>query len=621
MQRRNQITGQAKAMNRVETAPLWSWLVVAALTASSAINAAFAAPYLDTIRDIYWAARIAEGAEWPLVGPQIGFFTWLGPIWFYLLAPAIWLTGSFVGVAVWAGLLAGLQCPLALMIGQRLGDWRFGLILACLLGLPSLASFTQLSMTHVDLVVAAVLAFALVCLVHWQKGTVAWSVATGLAFMMMIHAHPTTLVFGLALPWVWLVRRERRLARALGMALGVTLPLLPLLVAALAGDSSPWADIDGYVSATFSLAELRHVPLLAWQLIVTLPVEAFGLMGAAGSTGRTLLILLAATIGLLALIGALAMRQRPLSLQVLGGLALALLFYLALVALMRHEIWWYMLLGAVPLQVAIVALLLRGLPQPTCDVLVLPAVLAAALLCSVLMHLELRATAHDVDQRHFPIHLLADLKRPSPAVEDLPMPHPVFVDVDRLAGWLCGQPEPVRIHGALAQTVDGLGGTGGMMACPPGPEMAIGGRAEPAGSRWLGLGHPIAARLEREPAESVSVFALYPVEEVLHPEQPVSAASARNYLPRPWQAPPREATDLVFELAADQVLIISKPFVWWTSTVIERVRANGRTIEPLAEDRISAVYRCSDCADPVVWQVRFRAPPEMPPDIVSIGGQ
>ncbi|MEE4329717.1 MAG: hypothetical protein V2J10_02540, partial [Wenzhouxiangella sp.] len=339
----------------------------------SAYLGVLGSPYLDPVRDIYWAHRIASFAEWPLVGPEIGFFTHLGPGWYYLLAPALWVDQSFAAVAAWAGLLQGSQFVLALMLGRALGHWRFGLILALLLALPGLHSFIYQSFNHFNLVPSAVLALLLLAWRDWRQPTPGSALALGLVFALMLHAHPATIALGwlAVLPWLTAPRRP---LRAVMLGIGTLLPFLPLLIAAATGrlPDTPTAGALAHLSTHFDLTSLTAAPTLLWHILIGGTEHGLTLLTQGAPALRPVL-----TIGLVLLL-ALALFGLPALLRNGAGRFAALVLFLGIASqisaalLMRSETLWYMMLAVPTFAFALLAALLAAIDLAGVRRLVLP---------------------------------------------------------------------------------------------------------------------------------------------------------------------------------------------------------------------------------------------------------
>jgi hypothetical protein len=601
--------------------PWWAWAVAGLLVIISTITGLLGSPYHDPIRDIHQAWLIASFSDWPLVGPEIGFFTHLGPLWYYLLAPVLALGGSLAVVSAWCGFLQGLQYPLALLLGRQLDNWRLGLILVLLLALPGLTTFTALSFNHLALVPAAVIALMLTGLRDWQLATYRSAFVVGLVFALALHAHPTVIALGWMLPWLWWQAGDR-LIRLLLMLLGVAIPFLPLALAIVLGKmpETPTGGVIEHLGEHLNPEALLVLPELLWHSLAGglrhgLILTTQGAPWMAPVIAGGMLIL-----GLLGLVGLMSAWRGPgMRMLVLVGVIGGLL-YASQVILMRAEIIWYMMLGMGPLLLLAWAALLESVPPPGRR-LVIPAGLVFGLGSAVMLLISLLATADNNGERHFPVAYMMNLKAGVMTEKTPPAPQLSFFGGARLARMLCrSEPAPI-LHGAVAQQADILTRLAGDMYCPGQPyDVRIGG-IEPTGrEHWLAVGPTIADALLLDPQHQLESLYFFPVARVIHPRTGLPLADAADYPPRQRRLAEARAEALHFELPGDHKLLISQPFLWWAQTLIVDVRANGQSLDPVAEDPLTLLYVCPECGpgEDVEWTVRYHSPAEMQPDIVSV---
>lgn len=613
------ITGNAVPGFR--SIPPAAWAFAGLLWLLWTVTAPFGGPYLDTIRDVYWASRIAHGAEWPLVGPEIGFFVHIGPAWFYLLAPVLLIFSSYTAVAIWAGMLAGLKFPLALLLGTRLADWRLGLAWAAVLALPGLAVFTTLSMTHFNLVETAVLAFGLAALALHRHGGFGWALLTGLLFGLMLHAHPTTIVYGWLLPWLVIARPGRRPRRAAGLLAGAVLPFLPRLAAGGDADAYSPGALAAHLRELLQPSAILDTPRLLWETVVVSIGDGLQLVT---NQNPPLVILLGCGMSLLLVLAAAgafaAVRhQQPHARFILGGVLGAVAFAVQ-VAVMRPATLWYMMLGILPLIGLAWAAGLAALPGPARGRLALPLACVTAVVTMALFLSTLIRTADDQSPRHFPTHRLMDLKHPRPPRDRAPVPLLSFVNADRLGRHLCALDGPLVAHGALALRIDSLAGTATALHCDPAPEVLVGGKSSAPHRHILGVGGVVAAAIG-EPDRRLGPFRFYENVRPIHPPTPIHQARARDYPPRRRIPAGAESKIVRFELPPGRMLAVSQLFRWWSDTEVLGVWIDGIPARRLADDGVTTLYDCGHCADaggPFEWHVEFRAPGELPVDIVAL---
>ena len=611
----------AGARLAVAKPPWWSWVVIALLVSISTGAGLLGSPYLDPIRDIHQAWLIASFKDWPLVGPEIGFFTHLGPLWFYLLAPVLALGGSFAAVSAWCGFLLGLKYPLALLLGRQLGNWRLGLILALLLALPGLGTFTALSFNHLALVPAAVLALMLTGLRDWQMATYRSAFVLGLVFALALHAHPTLIALGWILPWLWW-QAGNRPVRLLLMVQGAAIPFLPLVLAAILGKmpEAPTGGLFAHLDENLKPDAILALPGLVWHSLVGGLRHGLILTSQAAPWMSLLIAFGMLILALLGLAGTVtAWRTRGMRTMLLIG-AIGSVLYSVQVIFMRTEIIWYMMLGLTPLLLLAWAVLLESAPVPTRR-LVMPACLTVGLGSAAMLLVSLLATADNSGERHFPTAFMMDLKTGAGSERPVPAPQLSFFGSASLARMLCSSEQAPILHGAVAQQADSLTGLAGDMYCPEhNYDVRIGGR-EPGGrEHWLAVGPVIADALPINPDQQLESLYFFPIDQVIHPPAGLPVADAADYPPRPRQLAETHIETLEFELPGDHWLLLSQPFLWWAQTLILEVRANGLPQQAIAEDPLTALYACRDCRrhESVAWSVRYRSPIEMQPDLVSV---
>ncbi len=607
-----------KSLAEKADAPLWAWLVIALLVLVSVATGLLGSPYLDPIRDVYWAHQIASGQAWPLVGPEIGFFTHLGPLWYYLLAPALLINSSLTSVAAWAGLLQGLQYPLALALGQRLGRWRFGFCLALLLCLPGLTSFSSLSFNHFNLVPAALIGLILAAFHDRARHSAVSAVLVGLCFSLLLHAHPATVAMAWLPALLLLHDRAALLSRAAAMAGGFLIPFLPLLVAVATSGlpDTPTGSVAAHLASHWSWSSALGLPALIWYSLVDgfrhgLILTTQGLPPLAWPLQLAVLLLV-----LLALTGLLKAWHKP-NLRLLLAIAMIGILTQALAALlMRNEVLWYMMLALPTLTMIILAAGLSQLPRWRG---LIPATVIG-LGSSLTLLSSMLATADDNGRRHFPAAFMMDLMAGGDAGSSHAGPQLSFRGSDRLSRWLCTHPHQLSLHAAVAQQADTLTDLMFELYCPERfPDIQLGGMDE----GWqpiLALSPALATAFSTPALTRLEALHFYTVSAVQHPRSGVALAHAGNYPPRERSLADENNRSITFEAEPEDWLVFSNPYPWWAEIRILEVEANGHPMDKLGADTVSQLFHCQPCrADPAVtWQVSFRSPPGLQPDMVLI---
>jgi len=150
---------------------------------------------MDSARDISQAKDIADGINFPLLGPDIGGFAHIGPVWFYFLAiPA--LSGSLLVLSLWVGLFSSLKIILAYWLGDKLMGNKFAWLWVCALFLPGWQSIDNMVLVHTNMVITLTLAFLLLfytCINNNNLKNFKWLL---LVLSLAIHAHPSTVILG-----------------------------------------------------------------------------------------------------------------------------------------------------------------------------------------------------------------------------------------------------------------------------------------------------------------------------------------------------------------------------------------------------------------------------------------
>src|SRR5688500_4237202 len=203
---------------------------VAALVAVTLLQlAAFAwySPGNDWARDLFMAARIADGGEWPARGPVIGGLFHTGPLWYFVVALPVSLGAGFAATTLFVGVLALLKIPLAARLGWRLDGWRLAIPFAALVAVPGWNVLESLQLTHTALLQTLAIASFLPLLTLWRDGEPRHWLAFGALAGLAMQAHPVAGVLmapAFAVAW----RRRARLRGDLAsLAGGVAIAMLP----------------------------------------------------------------------------------------------------------------------------------------------------------------------------------------------------------------------------------------------------------------------------------------------------------------------------------------------------------------------------------------------------------
>lgn len=561
----------------------------------------------DSWRDLYFAYLISSGAGLPLTGPVIGNIAHLGPVWYYLLAPAFALGGAGAVLGL-VGLLAGLKFPLAYLAGRLAVDRRFGLLLALALLMPGWSMFELLWPTHTSTVSTILLALGCAALWHRRQPGTRSALALGLLAGLALHAHPTTLLLAAGLVAFALLGPAgagRRLRDAGVVALsGAVLFLPPLFALWLEGGDDlqrlqRYAS-DGLQAGVFERlwpllrglfwggAELMHGVLLQrpWSGLL------LGLHG---------LALAAAAVGLLL--------QPAGERRWVAWLLLALLAQSLFLLALRPISPFWMSYAHLPLLAGLLALGWRGLWRrlPAARWLLLALAAGQGLGHATL----LGAVADAPEQTVMPTYppespgFMSITSVPTGRVS-LPVTRLPTRGMPALGASLCG---PSVVYGHLAAWADESFGVGIRAACGDVGQVALGGPPTVGAAALVGL-TPAAQRASGLPsAADVAGLSIHPVADVWTRAQPLAVIAGGRFPPRTIDAALSEFS-LSGQARGDAVLVVASRAVGYHPFEPLQAQADGVAVAPLFQDRYLALYRCSRCAPAqlVHWTLRLRGP-------------
>ena len=231
--------------------------------------AAFAwySPGNDWARDLFMAARIADGGAWPARGPVIGGLFHTGPLWYFVVALPVALGAGFAATTLFVGALATAKIPLAARLGWRLGGARLALPFAALVAVPGWGVYESLQLTHTALLQMLAIAAMLPMLTLWRGGPAWHWLAFGALAGLAVQAHPVAGVLAVpALAVAWR-RRARLVGDGPALVAGVAIAWLPTLPMLLAEAREGWP----------ALATIAAAPAPSARAFAT---EAFALVAA-----------------------------------------------------------------------------------------------------------------------------------------------------------------------------------------------------------------------------------------------------------------------------------------------------------------------------------------------------
>ena len=435
----------------------------------------FATLVTDSGRDLANAWAIGHGGPYPAYGPSL-FGHWkLGPVWFWILALPLRLSGSIVATAVFVGVLAAAKIPLAYALGRRLVDARLGLIAAALIALPGWDSVGTLVIAHTSVVESTMLATFWLALVAWQERRPALVLAASLMLALALHAHPTAL---LAAPAVALalwrtILAPRRWAWLAACAAAFVLLFLPALLAEMQGGWPQAAATLSYLDQSHPGARLTRLPQTLWALIAggawfatrfLLPAPAASLWWLAHSV-----LLGMAILGAVRLVlqrfdpTTTGIAARSWFLVLVPGALAAVAF----IVLLRDATPTWMVYSLAPFGIFLLALGWHGLLQRRRGAMWVIALLALASVGTNIGLLQQRIAWEKTGRVLLPGGSIGDITSWRTAAS-IYSPWLSVGQFDALAEEACALPGTLVLHGQLAMAFDFSQGVAARLHCPTG---------------------------------------------------------------------------------------------------------------------------------------------------------
>jgi hypothetical protein len=582
------------SLNTPNASRRWRALALAALIVLMLLRVPYAASHMDLARDMFVAWRLLHGEAAPLEGPVLNGMIHLGPVWYYLLALLQLLGRTWYGTIALLGLLASMQIPLAYLLGKELHSRRAGFLWAIGLIVPSWTTYEWMLPLHPILSPLFVLAFLLCCLRYWRGGARRYFYGMALTFTLALHAHPSNI--GCA--WIGLfvlIRaahphvtwRDFALAGLLAIA-----PLLPFLYADALRGFEDLRKSSAFVANPEATGSAWNLPELLMAITYTGTRYLFdpltGLSARAAQIA-TAIIALGGMGGAAGLVVALFNpRSRTLIVVAIG----ATLAVVLTVAMMRALTPYYMTTSSHVMLAGLVAIGLSCLGESIGARALRTLVAASAVLACVVTtygnaRFEIRgawpfAWWPMFDVRHAPDEIVPLLLTPAYAM-------------DASGRFLCAQHLP-SIHGAYASQLIHNYAMDMRLACGRADVHAGGNESER--THWLGLSRAMFAHSGVRPQQRLGPIGLIPARPVsasppvLQPDQPRYPA----YRPQVKEATPHH---LSVPMRAGEHLAISNIGFAFNIDPQVTVQINGKVVEPVARDRVAAVYACAECVSGV----------------------
>lgn len=567
-------------------------LALAALCALLMLRVPYAAAHMDLARDMFVAWRLLHGVAVPVEGPVLNGMIHLGPVWYYLLALLQWLGRTWFGTLALLGLLASLQIPLAYLLGKELHSRRAGMLWSTGLIVPSWSTFEWMLPLHPILSPVFVLAFLLCCLRFWRSGARKYFYAMALTFTLALHAHPSNIGCGwiglfvvLRGPHAQLKWRDFALAGLLALA-----PLLPFFYAdALRGfedmrKSAAFASNPEATGSVKNLASLFLAVVYGGTRYLFDPLAGLSARAAQFAAGVLAVGGICGGAGLLTCI-----HERRTRAATLFALA-ATLAVLVTVAIMRAATPYYMTTAAHVLMAGLVALGLSALGAGVAARVLRGAVVVSVVLaCATTTYGQARFQVRGAwpfawwpmfDVLHAPDAIVPLLLTPAYAM-------------DQSGQFLCAQENP-SIHGAYGNQLIHNYAMDMRLACGR-SDVHVGGN-ESGRHHWLGLSRAMLAESGVQPQLRVGPIGLVRPLQIVSANPPLLQPVQPRY---PAYRPPVEVATthhLSVPLQAGEHLAISNLAFAFNVDPRATVIVAGKTMEPVARDRVAEIYACTGCA-------------------------
>lgn len=593
--------------------PGWHLPALLLMSLATVALAPFAALHLDLARDLLVAHEIVANQVHLMLGPPLAGLFNLGPIWYYLLALFQALGAGVAGSVALLLLLASTRFWLVYRAGELWQGRSTGLIWAALLLIPSWTSLELFLVQHPVLTTTLMAMVMLFGLRFVRTGRSLDLALIGLSFSLALHAHPSTLVMGLLpLGFVVLGWIEHG-PRWSGLAVAGLLALLPFAPMLIDLHQSGWPlleNLQAYNAARQDAALLASLMALTWALtggglhywldqIVSAPALV------AWVASLTLL-----TVCLLGLAGSVK--------RAVAGDRIALLLLISLLsgliglALIRDVHPYYML---APVHVVLCGLVAGGLTAWSPIALsrqAMPATVCALALIAWLPSAFALVSHQRAGSWPFALLPLFDVK--AKALEHAPHPFLSAAGTRRSGRWLCRHPG-VNIHGPYALSLLHSYGIEARLACGA-ADIHLGAPNSASDNRpaLVGLTASFLAQTQRDGLASAGLYELLPIQQVLGQAEPIALAELRRYPPLP---PDFETATLQRLPLADfggQYLLLTNLGFALGPTPLPELQCQSETVEPLARDNISWLWRVPDCPEVAMLEIDLANPSRL--DIV-----
>lgn len=554
----------------------------------------WAGTHIGLARDAFTAWRLLHGIEFPLYGPVLNDTIHLGPVWFYVVAGALAVGRSWMGMLLVLGALASLQIPLAYRLGKLLHSRSAGLLFAAGLLVPSWMGFEWLLPSHPLFSAPLVLLFLLLAVRYHGAPTRVGLCAMALVFALALHAHPANAGLawiGIALVVRGTLRGSTPITDVVLAAVVALLPLLPFLV---------WDALHGFAELHKAIAYLGNPAATghAWAVGTLFNAVAFGgtlywfdpTLGWTGPAARMAVVLVSAG-GLLGAAGFVRALSDPRWWRTAVVIAAALLCILVTTAALRDVTPYYMTASSRVVLTGMVAFGLAALGDAQWARSARALVVVLALGAFVAAGIGMAQFQRSGNWRFTWVPLF-DVKgdRAGAAAQSLLL-MPAYAE--RASGrFLCAQKNP-SVHGMYASLLLTSYAMPMRLACAS-DDVHLGG-SEPGRPHWLGLSRSLLARCGVAPVRTLGPLALVPARP-LAASPPLLVPEVPRYPPYVPHAVGGATQVIDSSIAPHEHVAVSNTAAGFADRPEIVVRIGGRIATPLAEDSVTRVYACLACS-------------------------
>ena len=590
-------------------------IILLLMAAHIAVGALTSVASSDTNRDIFYAQQIASGQSFPLTGPDINGVLHLGPLWYYMLAPILWIIPNAAAVTSLMALLSALQFPMAYVLAKRFSGSSRGILFPLLLALPTWTVVSLGSMTHTIIVVSSLLAGVLIADRYRARPT--WQRATGigLALTFMLTAHPT-LVLPAGFLLVWAAMKTPKPGLWIGHGALALLPVVASL-APMAYEQSlhSFHDVDStshYAQTQWSMPSLLSGANLVYSTIIYAPRYLTHFWLRESSAVEAWLMSAYTAVFLLSSIGLTLRLRRDRSCRGLVlGLSTLLLADAVFLCAVRPVMPPWMVYALCPMIAATCAIGLEYLWSQR----LMRIVIGLLLLITTSWTASIYATLIPGPADHTEIkpstgkHGLLDIREYEESELHYHLARIPFYDVFSLGIDLC---HPVTLFGHYAYLVDYTFAVGAAQNCGTTEFIEFGGVPKPDRKQIVGLDKDAWAALEMKPERWLSRIGLATPAAVWHsPQSFVPVAPYMTNWPRHLRTEVKEFT-VSGDAPNRQAVLVAQRAHRYNSFEVVAAKADGELVSPKYSDTTTAVYRATDPRPEriVHWEFSIRAVPE-----------